>query len=205
MRWLILLVIFFVSCSIQRVNTTDQNIESTDSHLLSEPPSVSKTINVVLKGKDLSEDLSVVSTKNDEILLLIYTYPTVHLNSAGTSETLDAPVLVSKANIDQYNREHSAQWSITNYDQEKRFLLLLIEQDEQTPIEQLDPIIRVNHRSILKAYQGRDYSGLKKYLGDEDLLGVCFIDSKEIQKEEMYSFRGVHKLDKYDYTVRLMN
>lgn len=153
------------------------------------------TVPIEIKALDLTEDMSRLSSNNDEVLLLIYELKTD--NHLGESLCSNKKVLSISDNIlhSGFSTDHIAIGSSV--------LFLILEQDSETAVEQVDAIFRIHYAQILRAFDSRNYLEIEKYLGDEDLIGYKVI--KEINHSVMLSFefRGVYKLDSYHYRIRI--
>ena len=152
------------------------------------------SISLSIEAIDLSEDMSVLSTKNDEILLLIFEQQ----DSMELSESL----LSKRLKFDENKRFRQFTFTLDRRIVDSSLLLFLIEQDAETPIEQLEPIIRIHYSSIIEAYSSRNYLQIEKYLGDEDILGVLHI-RELVSTPAQFRFQGVHKMDKFEYLIRI--
>ncbi len=155
------------------------------------------TISIEIKALDLTEDMSRLSSGNDEVLLLIYDLKTE--NPLGESLCSDQKVLRSSDNV------FYTGLPTEGIAKDASVLFLILEQDSETPMEQVDAIFRIHHAKIIQAYDNNDYLEMEKYLGDEDLIGYKII--KDIHRPETLSFdfRGVYKLDSYHYRIRIGN
>ena len=150
---------------------------------------------ITIEGINLSEDMSRLSTKNDEIFVLVYEYfDSLQLNEPLVSKKL---LLAGKGATKTFRASVKQELNID------RLLLLLIEQDSERPKEQLDLIIRVYHRELMEAYHSNDYERIEKYLGDEDVLGIKVIEKFGKNDAVEFKLTGVHKLDKYEYNVKI--
>lgn len=149
-------------------------------------------IEIKIVAHDLSEDMTILSSNDDELLFLMY-----ELNK---NESLEPPLLSRRFLMDSAQTEVSFSVKDASF-QDNEFLIILIEQDSETPIEQLDPIIRVHHHQLLNSYQDHDLAVIKKYLGDEDLLGISKIDRGILSESTPVQFKGFHRGDSYNYEV----
>ena len=143
-------------------------------------------ISIHFQGHNLSEDSYITSTDNDELLILIYHYQ--------DSSQLQSPLVKWKFIVDEENRSKRADFQ---FEKGAQYLLLVIEQDEMKPIEQIDPVIRVFHPEIKAAYEAADRLTIERYLGGEDLLGL------KIFREfpDQLKFDGMYKLDRFKYQL----
>lgn len=152
------------------------------------------SISIQIEAVNLSEDMSMVSSKNDELLLMLY-----QINDSATPGEV---VMIKRSVFDANRRVQEFRLPLIHKIASDSLMCFLIEQDTDSPVEQLESAILVHFPSIIQAYQSRDYIALEKYLGDEDLLGVKKIPTRSLGPISI-RFRGVHKLDKYDYKVIL--
>lgn len=188
---LIILMLSFTlaSCSGTR-NLTTSSTPVKEVELLA-----TDSLKLTIKAINLSEDMSRLSTKNDEILILLY--------ELKDSLELDQFLFSKQLKLDEKNRSKIV-WFSTNKELSKsRLILFLIEQDSGTPMEQIDPVIRVHYRPIINAYKSGDYLEIEKYLGDEDVLGIKTICELNTETPVQFSFNGIHKLDKYEYSISI--
>ena len=136
-----------------------------------------------------------LSTKNDELLILIY--------EANDLNKLSEALLTKRLQLDGTHRSKTVQVSIDYEIVNSRILFILIEQDSETPIEQIEPIVRIQYPKIMEAFQANDYTELEKYLGDEDLLGIKIISKWDVNNQAKFKMSGIHKLDRYEYLVNI--
>ena len=151
---------------------------------------------VNITSHDLSEDMSkILSTKNDELLVLIYEYQ--------DSTILEAPLFQEAFTVNATEKTHAFYFDKAQTSIGSNLLFLLVEQDFGRPIEQIDPVIRVQYQSLLQAFRARDYQQIKRLLGSEDLLGYHIINAYQPKEIIRFKIEGVHKLDFYDYTIEV--
>ncbi|GEM_PF-6460123 len=158
--------------------------------------SPSDSLTITIEALNLSEDLSkILSTKNDELLILVY--------ENQTEGNLSTPLLIQELLLDIDNPKKSFHWKKDRSLSGKDLLFVLLEQDYETPVEQLDPIFRVQHQHIIAAFKKRDYQTLKTYLGTEDLLGYKVLQGFSLQESLTFTVKGVYKLDLYEYNITI--
>ena len=151
---------------------------------------------ISISASDLSEDMSkILSTKNDELLILIYEYQ--------DSTTLSAPLFQKAFTVRTTEKSHAFFFDKAESIEGKNLLFLMIEQDFERPIEQIDPVVRVQYKALLNAFKNRDYQKIKRFLGNEDLLGFKLTKAFQSGEPTHFKIEGVHKLDFYDYTVEI--
>lgn len=186
----IAMVLSFMACKNKQQVTRSTSTDPSDSGAATD------SMRVLVQLVDGSEDMSQLSTKNDEILILMYAWK--------DSGDLEPAFFVSQFKMDADHRLQQLSCTMPeSMEPSTPILFLLIEQDAETPVEQLDPIIRVQHRHLMRAYEADDYSAISKYLGDEDLLGIRTFDPPPQGKIVSLRFEGVHRMDKYAYVVQM--
>lgn len=154
------------------------------------------TLLLSIESLNLSEDLSkTLSTNNDELLVLIY------VKKADGS--LDAPLYQKILLLDTDHMQQNLFIEKGKIPEGEDLLFLLLEQDYETPIEQIDPIIRVQHRQVIEAFKKRDYRKMRTYLGTEDMLGYKTIEDFSYSQDIRFDITGVYKADFYEYKIRL--
>ena len=146
---------------------------------------------VTVTSDNLSENL----TGNDEILVMCYLYR--------DSMTLDELLFGQKLRINAKNLSRKFKLKLHNDIGDRPMLLFLVEQDSETPLRQIDSTLRVSHRNIMTEFKKGNYSGIEKYLGDEDVLGYEMISAMDYNAPNLYHFSGVYKLDRYEYWVKI--
>lgn len=182
-------VIFLcLGCKVSPIPITSH---SEPTSLISKQDSVFITLHAI----NLSEDLSRLSSGNDEILLLIY--------QCLDTTILDYPVFSEQLLFTDTDRVKKINFKSQDISTENSLLIILIERDSETPLEQLDPIIRIQLSRLLSAFGSNDYLELEKYLGDEDLLGMKFLHNFKLHPQANFSFEGIQKLDKFEYQVSI--
>lgn len=158
--------------------------------------SLSDSLTISINALNLSEDMSkILSTKNDELLIFIY--------EKAESGILGPPVLQQTMLLDLEHMKKSFLWKKDSSLIGKDLLFLMIEQDYETPIEQLDPIIRVQYKHIIDAFKKRDYQKIRTYLGTEDFLGYKTLKNFSFETDYLFNIKGVYKLDLYEYEIRI--
>jgi hypothetical protein len=143
-------------------------------------------VQLTVSSTDLSEDMSLGSTKNDELLLLIYK---VENDSAVLKELTYDTAFV----FDKDHRVIQLEWMGQN---NSKYLYFLLELDSDKTSIQLDPVLRVYYKEVLAAFNKRDYTAIEKYLGDEDVLVANYFTIPHAEDH-----KGVYKADKYHYAL----
>lgn len=92
--------------------------------------------------------MNVLSTKNDELLVLGYKYE--------EESILNEPIFVYEFIFDENKKNKSILTQYNTGYEESELLLFLIELDTEKTIEQIDPVIRVHHKEISKLHSEND-------------------------------------------------
>lgn len=161
--------------------------------LFSQVPAYEK-YSLKITAIDLSEDMNKISSKNDELLLLIYEF-------SDSIEILGKPIVAEKFILDTGKRNYD----VPNIEFSKpSYIIFLIELDDERSIEQIDPVVRVYHKEIVSVFNSRNFLGLEKYLGDNECLGYHKYLVSDA-KNRMYSFeiKGRQTLDSYHYKIAI--
>ncbi|MEO9483002.1 MAG: hypothetical protein ABJG47_06130 [Ekhidna sp.] len=146
------------------------------------------SVKIMVASTNLSEDLSVASSKNDELLLLIYEF-------SEKVDKLGEPVFIKSFDFREDRMNAIFDWTILKSKKEN-YLFFLIERDSDKSELQVDPVLRIHSESIIECFDNRDYLCIEKYLGDEDLLGY-----KRFSVPSEHELNGVYKLDRFNYTI----
>jgi len=154
-----------------------------------------KIIQIEINGQNLSEDMGILSSMNDEIIFQIY--------QLEDSSVLKNPIVSETLLFDEKNRIHKVELVASKLNQEKQYLLLLIEYDTDKPAEQRNPIWRIYHQEINNLYQLGDRLAIGKYIGNDDLLGLKQLKGSTMLNGTTIEFKGFHNMDKYLYEISI--
>ena len=149
-------------------------------------------LHVSLTAENLSEDVSKLSTQNDEIVLLAYA---VNNNDSAQAP----PILCEYAIFDSLQMKYDfiSDSIVSSFKGDLAFVL--VEMDDDEVKEQVEIVVTPNLSKISKAFKDNDAATLTNYLGDNDLLGITFVGNSKKQKPIVIS--GVHMLDSYKYVL----
>ncbi len=156
---------------------------------------LSDSITIKVESLDLSEDMSRLSSKNDEIMIILY--------EVSDSEHLNAPIFFRSTVLDAKNRLKYIRGGLNETVDSLDIMFFLLEIDTDKPIEQLDPVLRIYHNQIAKAYRELDYPTIRKFLGDEDFLGFKILTDVTYDTPVSFSCKGVHRLDEFNYSIEI--
>lgn len=149
------------------------------------PDSVKIKINAV----NLSEDMSTLSSKNDELLLIIYDY--------SDTSRLYHPIVSEFFVLDTINRIREIHFLPP--DPKHDVLIFLVEQDTDRSPDDIEGVIRKNFKQIMALFRNRDLLPLQKIIGDDDIMGIKLLPG--LSTKTTFSFNGRYKLDKYSYVI----
>ena len=152
-----------------------------------------QTIVCEIVALDLSENLSRISTKNDELILLIYQ----------NGKTNDLPNLIFQEYFVLDSLDNSNQFSFNISEKTDTILtFVLIEMDSKKTLEQIEPVVRINLDNMYETKISEEKKSITKFLGDDDLLGIEKIYLSDfISKNSAIVFEGVKIFDWYNYEI----
>ncbi|MCB9262476.1 MAG: hypothetical protein H6607_08895 [Flavobacteriales bacterium] len=154
-----------------------------------------KTISLTLKAENLSEDLSFLSTKNDEVIWFVY--------SSIDSNTLGNRLFVDSLVFDDSTRSKTYLFDADSL-KGKKLTFFVYEIDFETPIYKLDTITQNHYKDLIEVFKQNDYSKLREFLGSEDMLGYHVLTNLTPEQSHTFEISGIHKADKYKYLFEVL-
>lgn len=151
---------------------------------------------LTLSSSNLSEDMSFLASNNDEIHLLMYYY-------SAMDETLGDLFYSMNTVFDENHTSSTHYIGSRSAIENSYFLTFLIEEDDNTSTSTLDGIIKANWKQIMEDYRNTQYSNIKKYLGNDDVLGAHVLRFTSSNELNQLTIRGLHKTDRYVYNILL--
>ncbi len=173
-RFVWLFFLFVISCA------TSRKVNSAAAKELN----LNKEWQLGVKALNLSEDMSPLSTGEDEIILFLYEY----------QDKLAEPLLSMEYQFHKGD-EQDFTFSYTC----DTLLLFLIEKDSERSIRALEAITRINTNDLMQAADTKDYELEKKLLDDDDLLSYQIID----RSMKKFTLEGRKTMDRYVYEFEL--
>jgi hypothetical protein len=151
-----------------------------------------------LTAINLTEDVSRVSSSNDEILLLMYAAS----DKLTPLQTLERQLLT----FDKTHPVFEHQVSVP-LDSSATVVVVLIEIDSERKLEEVNQVVSRQLAGIAKAYRTRQSQQLRKFLEDEDLLGLEVIPVNAFRTglSKTLVFKGFHLFDEYEYELLIQS
>jgi len=172
-------------------NETKKAVEKTPDIVIE-----NKEVSIAVKALDLGEDKGALSTKDDEIIMLIY--------EVGKDDHIGEPLVKISHRFTPEKRDANFDWPNADEYEGKKIMIVLIEQDSDKGIEQIDPVVRVYADQMIQALAVREYTKIEKYLEDDDLLGIKVIENFSVASSKLVAFSGVYLFDHYEYQIRFL-
>lgn len=153
--------------------------------------SISDSLILIVTSSNLSEDMSTLSSNDDELILLIFSYADSTINNKASFST---SLVLNKSNLsDTINCNELKKWV------GKSLILFLLEMDSEKTIEQIEPLVRANHKKLIDSYYKRNYLEIEKCIGDDDLLGIKVMNN--FKKNTLIEFSDIHRMDRFKYSL----
>lgn len=153
------------------------------------------SIEITIYAYNLSEDMSVFSTMNDEVIIQIY--------ELSDKMYLEEPILSEERIFDEINRTSKIILAEESIKENNQYLLLITEYDYKKTDFQRNPVIRIHYKEIKEFYTKKDRTKLDEYLGSDELLGLSELTGKEIQEGIELTYEGYQNLEKYKYNISI--
>lgn len=160
-----------------------------------EERSLSQTPKLEIIGENLSEDLSRLSSNNDEILLLIYEYP--------LPKETNSPIFSEYFILDSENRKSSYDLDKSLFEKEE-ILFVLAEIDTDLDIKDIENNISANLDALFDASKNLDRAAQSEIIGDDDILGMRLINLNKSRPILTFTIQGVHKVDRFMYSIKIL-
>lgn len=188
-KYLILIIpILILSCSKRIFNQVGakSNTQKKENNL---------QLKCIVTGIDLTEDVSAVSTQNDELLFFVY--------ADSTGQIVPDIILQKYFVIDKWNLEKIIELN-SIHSNTSSLTFVLIEQDTEKNLSQIEPVVRLNIEKLIKAEAERDIRTINRLLGDDDLIGIKKLQSRHFKKrKKVVKFRGIHLFDSFEYKIEI--
>jgi len=133
---------------------------------------------------NLTEDASVLSTKDDEALIFLY--------------SLEADNSLKFCFLEK-SRFAENRLTMQTFDIQERpvkFLLIILEQDSDLQTIRYDEIIQKNIDQMKIDHLQKNYASIESYLGDDDIIAI---QEMTYPSKKVYIHHGSHRGDQYEY------
>lgn len=139
------------------------------------------------------ENYSEEMTQNDELYILCYDWPDT--NGIDTAFYKNFKVFNKHSRTDTFELPSNLS--------RRNWMMVLVEQDQESNLISIDSLFRSNYTSIMKHYANKDQTALDRIFGDDDLLHIAYFASNKRHKVWSYEISGRYKLDKYVYWLKV--
>jgi hypothetical protein len=143
---------------------------------------------LLLEAYNLSEDMSTLSTHDDEVALFILSSDSIVF--AGDTTFTSVPASLTRP------------LETTLHDSSIQFDVILFEIDSRRNPNDFIPIIKLEGQTLKQLFRTSDYQGIRKLLQEDDVLFYKQVSAAQLVKGVEIS--GAHKGDRYHYSVRLL-
>lgn len=149
---------------------------------------------ITITANDLSEDLTIFSTDNDECILFVYP-----VNDSLTADTLlimeqFQPGIKKKPSTFTTQKEWCKSYP--------QLMIVLVEMDTERSAKEIEPQVRRQLKKLNSTYTQERLTQGRDVLGDDDLLGARLVNTGN-KKESEFTIEGVHATDLYNYHIKL--
>ena len=155
-----------------------------------------------LEGHNLSEDMSIFSTHNDEITFFSYLFRESANSFDMIEEQMFDGLKFDSLNL-VHSLDHTFDFPVTGNDG-LIAAFVLIEMDNNGTEEKIADVLRTElaSGSFLKHV---DHVNLDTLIGDDDFLGLRHFDAGKLKQGELKEIRfsGLSMFDRYRYTFRI--
>ena len=148
---------------------------------------------------DLSEDRSILSTKNDEIMISFFNFVT----SSDTLWTIENDFYLSNLIFDSLTQTHILHQSLENQTPENNWIICITEIDEDHSEKQTHQKLKL----LLLTEKHHAFTSKSKVddlIKDNDFLGYILLDSKSHVTHLQRTIKGNDLLDPYTYTLEVI-
>jgi len=183
--YILLSTLLFLGCKTPQKITASAEVINSDV--------ANQVSSISIKAIDLSEDMSRFSTKNDELLLLMYSY--------AEGKALEAPLISEYFVMDSLHINKTFIFEQDSLEKINNILIFLLEIDSDKSIEEIEPVVRVHYQTLFDAYKSRSWKNMQNLLGDDDVLGCKIISS--FKQDARFNFSGIQRMDRYDFEIGL--
>jgi hypothetical protein len=184
---LFLFLFFFSSCI---------NQHGIAKHSLALPLSgnqISDTTELIIRSTNLSEDMSTLSSNDDEVMLLLYNF---------NDSLITAPPVLSTYFVLTKKRNADTLYS-SELNKHKNMILFLLEIDSNKTLAEIETLVSAHYKDLISASLSKNYPVIQRCIGDDDILGIREVSGYEPSQNLEIIFSDIYRMDRYDYSVTL--
>jgi len=185
---LFLLTFFNFSCSTSKLSSYTKSISKTYT-----PAKPSDSLTIIVNATNLSEDMSTLSSNDDELALFLYSYK--------DSIIYESPLFSSYFVLNKTKMTDTLYFNGIKKVLHKDLILFMIEMDTEQKVESIEMQIRKNYNNLIKACREKNYTLIEMYLDDNDILGVKVL--KDFKQETTLEISDIQRMDRYNYQITL--
>lgn len=192
---LIQAVIVFFSLALCLASCKGANTNSSTFATVVDKTVLPDSFLLSVKALDLTEDLNALSSKNDEVLVLAYS---IHDSlKRATLLHRESFVLTGQDNV------RLVRWLYQKNLTGEYLSILLIERDTDQSESDIEQLVRNNYFKLVVLFRAKGNYGIETIIDDNDFIGIRTFDQLYKEREDKFEFKGIYKLDKYDYKLSL--
>jgi hypothetical protein len=184
-----LLLFVLVSCASTRKHPVFESSPKQETA----KSSVSDSIQLIIHSSNLSEDMSTLSSNDDEVAVFIYNYS----DSTITSK----PVFSSYFILNKKKMSDTLNYTNNVNDKNNTIIFFLLEIDSDKKLSDIEPDVRLHYKELISAYNKKNYTEIEKYIGDDDLMGIKKIEDIKSNSPVYFEFNDLYKMDRFSYSV----
>lgn len=154
---------------------------------------VPDSLSILITATNLSEDMSTLSSNDDELALFLYSFK--------DSIVSELPIFSTYFVLNKTGMSDTLYFSGIKKVLNKDLILFLVEMDTEQKIELIEMQLRKNHNELIKSFKEKNYAKIEKYLLDDDILGIKVL--KDFKRETTIEISDIHRMDRYNYQITL--
>lgn len=182
----------FLLISLSLINFSCQTTKQTNNNK-TVSQKLSDSLSIIITATNLSEDMSTLSSNDDELALFLYSYK--------DSIVHELPLFSDYFVLNKTKMSDTLYFNGIKKLLNKDLILFVIEMDTEQKIEFVELQLRKNYNELIKACREKNYKTIEIYLRDNDILGVNVL--KDFKRETTIEISDIHRMDRYNYQITL--
>ena len=182
----------FLLIPISLINFSCKTSKQTNNNKIASQR-LSDSLSIIVTATNLSEDMSTLSSNDDELALFLYSYK--------DSVVSELPIFSTYFVLNKTGMSDTLYFNGIKKVLNKDLILFMIEMDTEGKIEFIEKQIRKNHNELIKACREKNYTTIEIYLNDNDILGVKVL--KDFKRETTIEISDIHRMDRYNYQITM--